>query len=250
MTHASPGADIPPAATVEPAATAAPDRLTTPVTRSGLVLAVVLEAFLWLAVAVTAVVGVARPLLGPNGLGWFYRGPFADVVPTVPATLTARALATATAPDLPAFPPDDPTTPGTGLEIGWDGHATVTIWDPDLRQWAAVTGTEVVRGVVTLAVLVLLVLAVRSLRRGRLFERANLVRVYLIAGLVGVGGTLAQVAAAWGRVGVLHAPAVREYVSGGFTVSFVPLWAGLAIAVGAEVVRQGARMRADVEGLV
>jgi hypothetical protein len=55
---------------------------------------------------------------------------------------------------------------------------------------------------------------------------------------------------AWGEAAVLAHPTVAPYVLHGTDVSLVPLAVGLGIAVAAEVFRQGAELREEVEGLV
>lgn len=100
------------------------------------------------------------------------------------------------------------------------------------------------------AVLTLLLRIVRTLRDRDPFVEANARRLFAIAGLVGVGGQLTVLVAAWGRLGVLRHPDVAPYVVTDATVTFVPLFVGLAIAVVAEVFRQGTRLRAEVAGLV
>ena len=49
---------------------------------------------------------------------------------------------------------------------------------------------------------------------------------------------------------MLRHPMVEPYVVQDFSITFAPAIAGLAIAVLAEVFRQGAVLREDVEGLV
>lgn len=84
-------------------------------------------------------------------------------------------------------------------------------------------------GVLAMGVLFLLLRVVRTLRYGNPFV------LVLIA---------------WGKLAVLEHPVIAPYVIKEFDVSFVPLLAGLGIAVLAEVFRQGARLRRDMAGLV
>lgn len=57
------------------------------------------------------------------------------------------------------------------------------------------------------------------------------------AAAVGLGGQAVVLLEAWGRIGVLSHPEVAPYVVTDAQVSFLPLVAGITIAVGAEVFR-------------
>ncbi|MBC9732032.1 DUF2975 domain-containing protein [Nocardioides marmotae] len=91
---------------------------------------------------------------------------------------------------------------------------------------------------------------VRRTTGGAPFIAANARRLYLIAAAVGLGGQAVVLLEAWGRATVLNHPQIAPYVHSGVEISFSPLLAGLGVAVAAEVFRQGAALRADVEGLV
>lgn len=202
-----------------------------------------------MAIVMVAVFGVLRPAVGPAGLG-LGRGPFFGAPPSIEATLDPNTVQVATEPDLPTLGGREAIQPGDGLEFLIPHAAVVAIYGPDLRQRLAFGATPFAGGILAIAVLGLLLRIVRTLRDRDPFIEANARRLFVIAGLVGVGGQLTVLVAAWGRLGVLRHPDVASYVVTDVTVTFVPLLVGLGIAVVAEVFRQGTRLRAEVAGLV
>lgn len=217
----------------------------------------VLEGVLWCLVIVTALTSVVRPLVGPALLG-IGTGPYWGAAPSVTADVADSVWAQALEENggtLPAFGPGSliggPFGPGDSVEATLPNTTDVSVWAPmTFRQLTAVAGAPILDGLVLVAALLLAILVVRDLRRGRLFSAVNLRRTYAIAAVVAIGGTIAQVAGAWGRVGVLESPRLDGYVVVSWSVSWMPLVVGLTIACAAEVLRLGMRMQRDVEGLV
>lgn len=218
---------------------------------------VVLEGLLWALLTVVLVTNVARPLAGDAMLG-IGEGPYWGTTPSVTADVSdavwERAFETL-GDDLPAFGPGmmvgGPFERGEYVEATLPNRTDISVWSPmTFRQMVAVAGAPLLSGVVVAAALALAIRIVRDLRRGRLFDAANLRRTYQIAAVLGVGGMIAEVATAWGRIGVLTSPRLAGYVDVDWTVSFTPLVLGLTIAAGAEMLRLGIRMQRDVEGLV
>lgn len=208
-----------------------------------------LEVVLAVALAATLVLGVARPLLGPGGLG-VGAGPVFGSPPTVDARLDLSAVRVETTPPLPALADAREVLPGDSLEMTIPTATTVAVYDPDLGQSLRLVGAEALQGLLAAAVLGLLLLLVRTLRQGDPFVPANARRLFAIAALVGLGGQAALLLRAWGEAAVVANPRVAPYLVPEHELSLVPLVAGLGIAVAAEVFRQGAAMRKDLEGLV
>jgi hypothetical protein len=140
--------------------------------------------------------------------------------------------------------------PGDAVEFGVPTGSRVRLWYPDLRQRLAFGATPFFGGLLTVAVLFLLLRITQTLREGDPFVPGNARRLYLIAALVGIGGQATALLTTWGKLGVMNHPDVAPYVLVDASTTFLPLLAGLGIAVAAEVFRQGTRLRADVEGLV
>jgi hypothetical protein len=203
--------------------------------------AVLLETLLAAGVLIATVTLVAIPLLGQGGLGvagsvW---QPFGQPL-SVPAQFEAP-------------PPEDGLNGtyerGEAVELSGPTLVTANVFDPSLPQRLGLLGGTVTGGVVTVAVLVLLLQIVRSLRE-EVFVPANARRLQLIALFLAVGGMAAQVLHQVGAAAVLEAERVRDRVTPVFELSFAPLVAALAVAVLGEVFRRGVQLREDVEGLV
>ena len=209
---------------------------------------VILQVLLIVAMASVAYSQVFLPLTGPGGL-WSSPGRYA---PSVDVTLDYRTVlkdpntSPFRFPETSYLPPGDPP-----LEFLLPTRTHVTVYEPDLRQRVGLIGTTSLRGLLAIAVLLFLLLMVRTLRSGDPFVPANARRMYAIAATVGIGGPLADLLGQWGRHGVLDNPKVAPLIiRESYHLSLMPLAIGVAIAVAAEVFRQGISLRADVEGLV
>jgi len=218
-----------------------------------------LEVLLWAVLTVVLLTQLVRPLVGPALLGWV-QGPYWGTLPSIQAHLSGAAWAEA-AQQAAAAGTTLPSALLHGLPAGKyiRGEAvgatlptglTVSVLDPDLRQAVGTAVGPLLGGLVVIAALLLAILVVRDLRRGLLFTTTNLHRAYAAAAVLAVGGTLAELAGAWGRVGILRSPRIAGYVDVDWSISLTPLVLGLAIAGGAEILRLGTRMQDDVEGLV
>ena len=127
----------------------------------------------------------------------------------------------------------------------------------ELANPAGVTALADVAAIIAdltiLAVAALVVIIGLSLIHGRPFNRRMPLAVTLVGIAIAVGGTISEVLGAIGR----HAPTSRvepgnplDLAVGYFSVSLLPLAAGLAIVVLAVVFRHGSQMQRDTEGLV
>jgi hypothetical protein len=218
------------------------------VARSARLTASVLEGVLALAIVMVVVFGVLRPAIGPAGLG-LGSGPVFGRMPTVDTTLDLESVTVTTDPALSTLE-GRTVEPGDGVEFAVPTGTEVAVFGPDLRQRLAFVATPVVGGLLAVGVLWLLLRVTHTLRRGDPFVAANARRLYLIAALVGIGGQATALLATWGELGILRHPDVAPYVLVDTSTTIVPLFAGLGVAVAAEVFRQGTLLRADVEGLV
>jgi hypothetical protein len=211
--------------------------------------AIVLELLLIAAMVSIAYSQVFIPLTGPDGVGPTISGrsaPSVEVTLAYPAVLSDSDISPFRFPALVGE-----VAPGDGVEFLLPTRTRVAVLSPDLRQRVGVIGTPTLRGLLAIAVLGLLLLMVRTLRSGDPFLPANARRLYAIAAIVGVGGLLTDLLGQWGRHAILDKPKVAQLVvHEPYHLSLMPLAIGMAIAVAAEVFRQGTSLRADVDGLV
>ena len=148
----------------------------------------------------------------------------------------------------------------TGIEMPrgatHDGYATV-----DLLLMNATTGERLGQALpglliaaMTIAVAWLLFQLLRSTQAGEPFTRENVRRINLTALIVGIGGTLAQVAQGFADNAIHTSGRLPDSSAASpvFELSFtpLPLVAMLVIALVGEVLRHGIELRDDVAGLV
>lgn len=130
------------------------------------------------------------------------------------------------------------------------GNPSMSLWGPSVADRASLAAPLLAWGALALAVLGLLWRLVRSVAVDDVFTQTSARRVALIGGLVAVGGSLVQLGTYWLEAGIVARSAADGILKAAFSFSFVPLWLGLVVVTLAEVLRQGARLRQDVEGLV
>ncbi len=203
-----------------------------------------------LAMAVVVVLGIGPSVVGSPGLGLVGGETFGQPV-AVRATLDTEVRV----PRSPRIVDGDngsvdSRTGGPPAEVTGPFNAQVSLLSPTPRQRALYIASSVAAPLVTLVVIVLLLLIVRTIETGDPFVLANARRLQWIAFVVGAGGLLAQGLSDFARNEMLASSAASDVVQLDFTLSFLPIVAGLAILTLAEVFRRGALMRADLEGLV
>lgn len=214
-------------------------------------LAHALELLLRAAVLLLLLVGVVRPLVGSPVLGLAH-GPFWGSAGTVDVVLDPSSLTGAdlSFPELPAVMGRGEIPRGDGLEFIPELTATVAIASPDFRQSVLITWAPILSSLAVIAGMLLTIGVLRTLRRGDVFVSSNVRRLYAIAGIVAVGGMAIQGLSLWGYFGIMRHPSAAPYVLDSWEISWLPLVAGLAVAIVAEVFRQGLAIRADTVGLV
>jgi hypothetical protein len=221
----------------------------------------VLEGVLVLALLSAAVFGLFRTVLSPVGLGGggHVPGVVHDVgaktfgyqyfgeVPAVRTELKQTVLVS-TSPRLYVY--SEGVIPNGRGEFSGPFEAQVNVYSRTTAQRVAFLGAGLAESVATIAVLLLLLLIVRTLRVGDPFVLANARRLRLISLAVVVGGTGASALKAWGAHLVLTDTAIAPFVHEQLHITLLPLVAGLGVLLLAEVFRRGALMRDDLEGLV
>lgn len=213
-------------------------------------IAYALEWVLRAGVLLVLIIGVARPLASDSILG-FGQGDYWGRQGAVSVMLDETAIYDGLViPELPGVMGRGEFQPGDGLEFAPRLEATIVVNSPDFRQSVLLAWVPLLSGLAQIGVMVLAVGILRTMRRGDVFVTSNVRRLYAIAGIVAVGGSVLQALSIWGYLGVVNNPIAAPYVIPSWEISWVPLVAGLALAAGAEVFRQGLALRDDAAGLV
>lgn len=198
-----------------------------------------IEGLLVLGLVGVLTFGVAPAVLGYLGVGMCDRSDLtacADVI-----TLEAPLERPPALPDLPAT---------AGVELTGQHTVTLAVTDPTPGQRLAHLAVRLASSLLALAVLVLLLQIARSLRKGDPFTPGNARRVFAIALLLAVGGTLVQFLGGIVRIDLLASTAARDLTSPGADLSLLPLYAGVVLGFLAQVMRIGAHMREELQGVV
>ncbi len=198
-----------------------------------------IEGLLVLALVGVLAFGVAPAVLGYLGVGLCDRSDLSSCADVV--TLEAPLERPPALPDLPAT---------AGVQV--TGHHTVTlaVTDPTPGQRLAHFAVRLGGSLLALAVLVLLLQVARSLRTGDPFTPGNARRIFAIALLLGVGGTLVQFLDGIVRIDLITSTAARNLTPPGADLSLLPLYAGVVLGFLAQAMRVGARMREELQGVV
>ncbi len=214
-------------------------------------LAYALEWVMRAGVLLVLVTAVIRPLASAPMLG-FGTGPYWAGMTTVSVALdeTAFSSGEVVVPELPGVMGRGEFPRGDALEMVPRLEATIVVNNPDFRQSVVLVWVPLLNGLSLIAVMVLTIRILRTVRRGDVFVADNVRRLYAIAAIVVVGGCVLQALSLWGYWGVVGNLRVAQYVQPTWEISWVPLVAGLAVAVAAEVFRQGIRLRDDAQGTV
>lgn len=141
----------------------------------------------------------------------------------------------------------------TGLapvELEGSQQATVTFWGPSRTEKAAYIGVKVFRLLIVIGAELVLWRLLGTVTKGDPFTRTNERRLWLLAGMVGIGGVAATTADAWLSTFLIQRSAAAGLFELRFSVQLWPLvWGGL-LAVLATVWRAGIRMSEDTDGLI
>ncbi|RKS04581.1 DUF2975 family protein [Nocardiopsis sp. Huas11] len=150
----------------------------------------------------------------------------------------------------------DAATSGQDVTVADTGRMVIEFHDPTALERFLLTAPGLLATVATLLVMVMVYGMIRSLGRGEPFVTANVRRVYVIALTVLIGSMVVPMVAAVCenalRSRALESDEVAFYfvVFGEDGISLALVLTGFLLAALAEVFRRGARLRADVDGLV
>jgi hypothetical protein len=141
----------------------------------------------------------------------------------------------------------------TGLapvELGGPVQAELTFWSPTRSQRASWAVGQLFAPMLTLAGIWIVYQLVRSTRTGDPFTAENERRLWLLAGVIGIGGTLNSMVTGFTDLLLIQRSAAADLFQVSATITFLPLVLGLVIALLALVWRIGIHMREDLEGTI
>lgn len=144
----------------------------------------------------------------------------------------------------------DADTGQAPVELGEPVAARFTFLDPSMDQRVIWLLWQVAGPLLVLVGLSLVLSIVRSARHGDPFVRANVRRLWWLAALFAIGGTGYSMLSGFAAVLMVQRSAAADLAVIQFTVEFLPILVGVAIAALASVWRVGVGLREDVEGMV
>lgn len=144
----------------------------------------------------------------------------------------------------------DAATGQAPVELGGPVTAQLTFWSPTTSQRVAWAVRELLGPILTIAGVWLVFGIVRSARRGDPFTGDNERRLWSLAVLVAVGGTLYSMVVGFTTMLLIQRSAAADMFVTAATVSFLPLVMGALLAMLALVWRIGVGLRDDVEGTI
>jgi hypothetical protein len=195
---------------------------------------------------VAAGLGAAAIVAGPAGFGWFGGEPAISGDATVVDDLEIGARLTDALDAVAA----DSTSAGDALDIEVPFSVHFEIDDPSTASRIVWVAALVIDPIVGVLGLWLVLGIVRSTRTGQPFTEANERRLWTLASVVAIGGTVASVADDFARTFALQRSNLADLFVIEATISFLPILAGLAIAVLAGVWRIGVNMSDDLTGTI
>lgn len=141
----------------------------------------------------------------------------------------------------------------TGLapvELSGPVEAELTFWSPTNSQRVVWAVGQLFAPMLTSVGIWVLFRLIRSMRSGDPFTNANERRLWLLAGVIGIGGTLNSMVKAFTDLLLIQRSAAADMFEVSATVSFLPLILGLVIALLAFVWRIGITMGEELEGTI
>ena len=144
----------------------------------------------------------------------------------------------------------DSTSTGDAIDIGVPVSVHFEIDDPSTASRIVWVAALVIDPIVGVLALWLALGIVRSTRTGQPFTESNERRLWTLASVVAIGGTVASMADDFARTFALQRSDVADLFVIEATLSLLPILAGLAIAVLAGVWRIGVNMSDDLTGTI
>ncbi len=144
----------------------------------------------------------------------------------------------------------DAATSQAPVEIGAPVTAHFVFVEPSASQRVIWLIPSVLPPLLALAATWQVFAIVRTARRGDPFVAENERRLWILAFLIGLGGTLWSMVSGFSEMLLLQRSAAADMTEIAATISFLPAIIGLGVAVLASVWRVGVDLRDDVDGMV
>ena len=197
------------------------------------------------------VLGVISIAIGPNGLGLVSGGWIDGEVMSVDAELDFPVdfgdrlewveAAQGTVDAATGLPP---------VEFAGPVTAQLLFWSPTTAQRTAWVLWKIAGPLLGIAGAALVLRMTRDARNGDPFSPANETRLWKLAFLVAIGGSVVSWVGAAVRAWLIESSAAADSVTLTFTLVFSPIIVGIGIALLASVWRVGVGLREDVDGMV
>jgi hypothetical protein len=196
-------------------------------------------------------------LIGPYGLGvdiprlggWVPEGVFLANADGVLAEIPEVGIDLST--ELTESGAVDASTGMPAVELSGPYTAVVNLLNPTRAEQVAYVAVRALVPVLAAVVLWILLRIVSSVGRGSPFTETNAQRIWLLAALIGVGGTAASLASAWlNNYLISRSAAAPAFRTSQVSFEVWPLLVGLLIAVVALTWDRGVFLEEDTEGLI
>lgn len=136
------------------------------------------------------------------------------------------------------------------VELGGPVEAELTFLSPTTSQRVIWAIGELVGPALALAGIWTIYRVVRSARAAEVFTSANERRLWSLAFLIAVGGTIESMISGFTDLLLIQRSAAADLFLVSSTISFLPLVVGMLVAMLASVWRLGVSMREDLEGTI
>ena len=194
-----------------------------------------------------AAIGAAAIIAAPSGLGWIGDGPPIAADASVAFDVDFGETLTWVETD---NGPVDAATGGSRAGIGDPVTARFSLYEPSTALRVMWTVVHLLGPLVVFGGLWLVLGVVRSTRSGHPFTVENERRLWSLATLVAVGGTVVAASNDVARNVALQRSAASDLFQMEATFSFLPIVIGIAIGVLAGVWRLGVGMSDDIAGTI
>jgi hypothetical protein len=136
------------------------------------------------------------------------------------------------------------------VDLGAPVTARFTFTDPTTDQRVIWVLWQVAGPLLAIAGIWLALLILRTAKGGDPFVAANVRRLWILSNLIAIGGTAYSMFSGFAGTLMIQRSAAMDLAPVQFSVSFLPIIAGIGVAVLARVWQVGVDLRDDLEGVV